>query len=208
MKILPTPLVLSKNLLCGPQPWLLLVDVTIPTEPATKLYLVRNNEDVVYARNTYTAFPFDFTPMKMEGKGEIPTITFRVSNVARSLQSYVEDYEGLIGEEVTLRIVNNAHLGEDYTELTWVFIILSCSVDSQWINFSVGAPNPLRRRFPLYKYNADHCPWRLSSVECKYAGADSTCKRTLADCQLRTGGSNSLNFGGHIGLGQGGIRLV
>lgn len=208
MKTLPTSLVLSKNVLCGPQPWLILVDISIPTVPETTLRFVRNNEDIRFQDNTYTAFPFDLSSVKSAGKGEIPSVNFRVSNVTRSIQTYLEDYEGLVGQEIVLRVVNAAFLSENYSELTWVFTVLSCVADSKWVNFSVGSPNPLRRRYPLYRYNADHCPWRFKSVECKYDGADSSCTRTLANCLLRTEGSNSLNFGGHIGLGQGGIRLV
>jgi phage-related protein len=207
MRILPTNLVISKNLLCSTSPWLLFVDLTIPVAPLA-LHFVSNTEDVVFDGNTYLAFPFEFAPIKSQGKGEIPSMVFRVSNVTKAFQSYLEDYEGLIGEEVTLRIVNSGYLNENYTELTWVFTVLACVVDVNWISFTVGSPNPLRRRFPLYRYNADHCPWQFGSVECKYDGVDTICKRTLSDCQARTEESNSLNFGGHIGLGQGGIRLV
>ena len=208
MKLLPTALVIGKNMLASNDAWLLLVDISIPTVPATTVRLVRNNEDITFEGNVYTAFPFDFAPMKTQKTGEIPTVSFKVSNVTRALQVEVEDYDGLVGQEVTLYIVNSALLSENYTELTWVFTILTCSVSSEWISFGVGAPNPLRRRFPLNRYLSDHCVWRLGGAECKYAGVDSTCKRTLSDCQSRTGGSNSFNFGGHVGLGSGGIRVV
>ena len=208
MKLLPSNLVISKNLLSNPDPWLLLFDIGVPSTPASILRIVNNNGDVEFGGHTYSAFPVSVSLLKQQNAGEIPVLSARLSNVTLAVQAYLEDYDGLIGEEVTMYCVNSAYLAEDYSALTWSFNITACKTDANWIDFGLGLPSPLRRRFPLYRYMPDYCSWIFKGAECKYAGTDTFCKKTLNDCQGRTGGSNSLNFGGHIGLRQGGIRLA
>lgn len=208
MKLLPSNLVISKNLLSNPDPWLLLFAIDIPSDPEFILRIVNNTEDIVFEGNTYSAFPVSVELLKQQNTGEIPVLTARLGNVTRAVQQYLEDYDGLVGQPVTMYCVNSAYLTEDYSSLTWSFTVTACKADAQWIDFGLGLPNPLRRRFPLYRYMPDYCSWIFKGAECKYAGTDSFCKKILGDCQGRTEGSNSLNFGGHIGLRQGGIRIV
>lgn len=203
MKNLSTALILEKNRLATPNPWLLLLDIRLPDD--TLLYICRNTEDVVFQTRTYTAFPFEIEPTRESSKGEIPTITLRVSNVTQVFQAYLEAQEGAIGSVVTLRVVNAAHLAEDYAELTMSFDVLAAVSDARWITFTLGAPNPLRASFPQYRYLAGHCRWRFKSPECGYAGASETCKRTLDYCRQL---ANSPRFGGFPGLAGGGVRLA
>lgn len=50
-------LVTEKHKLNTPTPWLILIEVSIPSTPAVVLYLVRNTNDIIYNSTTYTAFP-------------------------------------------------------------------------------------------------------------------------------------------------------
>jgi phage-related protein len=205
MRTLPIELLMEKNLLSSTHPWLILLDVAYDNG-AGIIRIVRNTEDVVFQGNTYTAFPFDIDVDKQSAKGEIPSVQLRVNNATRAIQAYLEDYEGLVGETVTLYLVNMEYLTVSYAELTFSFEILNCSTNVQWVSFTLGLPNPLSRRFPLYRY-IDRCRYvsNFKGVECKYAGADPSCKGTLADCQSK---SNSGNYGGFPGLSSGGLRLA
>jgi len=69
-----TSLLLEKNKLNSTIPWLILLEVTIPSTPATTLYLVRNTENITYNLQTYAAFPFELDVSKQVSKGDIPTI--------------------------------------------------------------------------------------------------------------------------------------
>ena len=411
MKNLPAALLLEKNRLATPNPWLILLDIRLPDN--TMLYVVRNTEDVVFQGRTYTAFPFEFEPTKETSKGEIPTVTLRVSNITQVFQAYLEAQDGGIGGMVTMRVVNAAYLaglraedclglwkmdedawtgslnevidssgkglhgtaqgdantvvgrvgragafdgindcivfsnpssiqissgsllswikipvsgagsmyrgimaklyayglflldsefgiwdwtsslwygtgrflndglwhlvgasfvsgivdgtalyidgervrsatmtvqnqgndlyignggwpaqwltgyidesavvnriltdnewlnyfhgGYDYADLEMTFDILATQADALWVTFTLGAPNPLRARFPQYRYLADHCRWTFKSVECAYSGPSTTCKRTLDYCRQL---GNSRRFGGFPGLSGGGVRLA
>ncbi len=203
MKNLPANLILEKNKLATTSAWLVLLDLTLPD--ASVIRLARNSENITFGGNVYTAFPFDLNATQSSGRGEIPTVQLRVSNVTRLLQAYIEQYNGGVGFSVKITVVNSALLAENYAELAMTFDVLACQSDSQWITFSLGAPNPLRRRYPLYRAIGNHCNWTYKGRECNYTGGLATCKRTLADCRAH---SNSARFGGRPGLTGSGIRLA
>jgi len=208
MKALSPNLILEKNLYSSSHPWLILLDVEI--SEAETIYLVRNTEDIVFNGHTYVAFPFEVSAVQHFAKGQIPSVNLRVSNVTRAIQTYLEDNDGLIGNQVILRVVNSEYLTATadltaYALLALTFQILNCSSDVNWVNFNLGVPNPMNRRFPLYRYIGDHCNFIFKGTECSYPGVVATCKRTLEDCQTL---QNSARFGGYKGLTGGGIRIV
>lgn len=209
MKNLPANLIIEKNKIATPNSWLVLLDVTLTDN--TKFYLVKNTENITFQGNEYTAMNFEIEPTAETSKGEIPTVTLRISNVTRIIQAYLEELEGCIGATVVVRVVNAAYLAEDYSELEMTFDVLATNSDVNWVSFTLGAPNPLRRRFPLYRYIANHCGWSYKSAECGYSGALGTCERTLDDCRNHNSEENnfeqSKRFGGFHGL-NGDVRLA
>lgn len=206
MKTLPANLILEKNLLSSSNPWVYLVSITNPGGDV--LRFAANTEDVVFGGFNYTAFPFEIEAIKQTSKGQIPSLSLKVSNVSRAIQGDVEALDGLVGQTVTLYFVNTNLLGETYTSTTWTFEIIGCHISDQWVNFTLGMPSPLGRRYPLYRYIPDRCRYvsNFKGVECKYSGGDATCTGTLDDCTDNK--SNEANFGGFLGLAKGGIRVA
>lgn len=173
MKTLPAALILEKNKIASPNPWLVTLDITLTDN--TKFYLVNNTEDITFNSQVYTAVPFQIEPARQSGTGEIPTVTLRVSNVTRLMQGYLEATSGGVDSTVLVRVVNAALLAENYAELELSFAILTTETDAYWVTFTLGMPNPLRKRFPLYRYIAEHCNWQFNTGannarECNYAG--------------------------------------
>ncbi len=203
MKNLPANIIIEKNRIATPNAWLILLEIVFTDN--TKFYLVKNTENVVFQTHTYVALDFEIDPTKDTSQGDIPSITLRISNITRVMQYYVEALNGAINSLVTMHIVNSAYLAEDYSELDMTFNIIHSSCDPMWITFTLGAPNPLRRRFPLYRYIADHCIWTYMSRECNYTGELTTCKRTLIDCQAH---NNQQRYGGFKGLSGGYFRVA
>ena len=200
---LPPVIIRAANTMDQDSPWLAMLDIALPG--GEHLYLANNTDDVVFQGQTYSAFAFNYEQQKQTSKGEIPTVTISVSNVSRVIQSYVEQYEGGVGSTVTLIIVNHAHLTEDYTELTADFTVLGSKCTAQWVSFTLGAPNPLNKRFPAWQYIALHCRFLFKGPHCGYSGAVTTCSRTLDNCRAL---GNSTRFGGHPGLDGRGVRIV
>lgn len=205
MKNIPLALRQAKNAFGQDSPWLPLLELTLPAPDNTVFRIVPNNEDVTFQGNVYTAFPIQVELPKESSKGEIQTISLMVSNVTRVLQGHLEALNGGVGSTVNMIIVNTAHLTEDYAELTMEFDVLSAECNAQWVTLKCGTANPLRRRFPGFKYMAGHCNWQFKSAECAYSGLDTDCERTLSACMAK---GNSTRFGGYPGLAPGGLRVV
>ena len=208
MKKLPASLVLEKNKLAQNSAWLILLDIDIEGE--STIYLVRNNESVPFGNNTYQPFAFELDATKQESKGKIPTVGLSISNVTRIFANLLEVHNGGVGATVTLRVVNSALLTENYAELTIEYDVIATEVSEEWVSFTLGAPNPLRQRFPKYRYISGHCNWQFNypagtGAECGYTGEDTICTRTLDDCQ---GKGNSERYGGFLGLMSGGMRVA
>ncbi len=203
MKALPTTIVREKNKLYTPDPWIVLLHITLSA--GVHLYFCSNNEDVTFNGQVYTAFPFFLDAAKQTSKGEIPTISLKVCNVTQLIHSYLEQLDGAVGAEVQIQVVNCGHLSEDFTELDMTFSVLSTEADAEWITFNLGAASPLRRRYPAYRFIALHCNWDFKSFECGYSGAETQCNRTFKRCDAL---NNTARFGGYRGLNLKGWRMV
>ena len=212
-KQLPASIILEKNRLETEYVWLIFLDIVLPD--GTPLYLVRNNEDTTFISTVYTAIPFTLEPTKENSKGVIPTVSLKISNVTRVIQAYMEAQNGGVGSDVKVRVLNSKDLsgGTDLAELELDFTVLSSHSDTKWVTFLLGAGSPLNKRFPLDRYIASHCRFRFDNLpgkeglspDCGYSGVETTCNRTLSDCQDR---NNSARFGGFMGLGKGGVRYA
>lgn len=200
---LSAALILEKNLLATDGAWLTLVDFTLPN--GSHIRLVRNTEDITFGGNIYTAFPLAVSPMQQLSDSSVPTLNLRISNVTRTLQAYMETYNGGKGCTCSIITVSSKLLAENYSALTLQYDVLSSTSDANWLSFTLGAANPLRHRFPPYRAIASSCNFPYRGVECAYAGPKPSCKRTLDDCRVH---GNSARFGGFPGLGGGGLRLV
>lgn len=174
MKILPPNIIIEKNKTASPYSWLILLEITLTD--STILRFVRNNEDITFDGDVYTAFPFEIEPTGEMSKGQIPSITLRVSNITNLLEPFLESLNGAIGSTVKVTVVNSNRLTENYTELELIYDVIATNSTAQWVTFTLGAPNPLRQRFPLHKYLSLHCRFQYKDVEdqigprCLYPG--------------------------------------
>jgi len=200
MKAIPANLILEKNKVNTKSAWLILLEITLTDTPATVLRYVRNNENITYPSgptgHEYTAFPFQLEPAKMSSKGEIPSYTLRVGNITRILQPYLQALDGGNGSTVKITVVNSELLSETYTELEVTCDVLACQSTAEWVVFTLGAPNPLRRRFPLDRYLALHCRFHYNLPsdnypECGYVGKD------IEGITLSSGNPVSIEITGH-----------
>jgi lambda family phage minor tail protein L len=205
MKTLPSLLAIEKNKLYTDSSWLILLDITFTD--STVLNLVRNTENITWKGTEYTAFPFELEAIANSGKGELPLVQLSVSNVTRIIQGYLEPLNGGVGSLVVFHVVNSEYLSEDSSALDMSFVVLSVNLSASWAVFSLGAPSPIRRRFPLIRYIANHCNWQFMSAECAYSGSipSTGCDRTFDNCRLF---NNTKRFGGYPGINSSGVRFV
>lgn len=195
MKIIPSALAIEKNKLTTTGVWLILLDITLTS--GLVLNIVRNNENVTWNGTEYSAFPFEIDAVSDSSKGELPTLQLSLSNVTRIIQAYLEELDGAVGSIVTMHVVNSSHLTEDSSTLDMSFVVLSVNTTAMKAVFTLGSPSPLRRRFPLTRYLANHCNWQFKSAECSYSGDATVCNRTYDFCYTL---GNTRRFGGFPGI--------
>ena len=202
---------IEKNRLASPNAWLVLAKVVMPDD--TEFRIVANNENVTWpvtAGDLYTAFPFDIDEIGDGSKGEVPSVALKISNVTRFLIPYLEDQDGLVDSVVTIYVVNslNVTLGADRVvgvnnndpEIELEYDIINSSFDAKWVTFTLGASNPWNKRFPRNKVYKNICRYNdFKGDRCQYAGAETSCDRSLDTC--RNTMNNSEHFGGFPGVG-------
>ena len=145
-------------------------------------------------------------------KGELSSLSLKVCNINQVMQTYVEQYYGMVGSTIVLSIVSKGS-GSTYLLAAAVsYDIMGCVSDSSWVTWTLGAPNPLHKRFPKDRYIANHCNWvsrfnQANNIECGIfiSGSTITCNGTLTRCDEL---HNGLRYGGYPGMGKGNVRLV
>jgi phage-related protein len=201
------PLILmQKNLISTPSAWFYTLDVEV-TEILT-LYFVKNNEEIIYNGNTYIPMNFILDPASNNARGEIQVFTLKVANVRKTMQRYLRDAEGCVGYNITIRQINSELVHLSFADVELTYEILKSEYDNQWAIFTLGAPNPMKRRYPTHRYLPKQCNWVRNfgeDVECKYSGTDLTCTGTYADCYAK---GNTRRFGGHFGMDNMKLRLA
>lgn len=202
----------EKNKLGTDSVFLVLMEITIPGV-GTPIRITNNTENVTWNTYTWTQFPFDIDPITEEGKGEVPSLTIKIGNASRVMEQYIQAYDlynksnGYSPITCKVYVVNSKNLGSATPETQHDFDLDKIATDSKWASFTVGASNPWKKRAPLNRILRNQCRWAFKSTECGYAGATSTCGKTLSACRAMSGGSNSVRFGGFPGVGNTGIRI-
>lgn len=195
---------IEANKLHGDGAWLVLLEIRF--ESVDPIFLCRNTEDIVWNGDTYLAFPFDLDDVKETTDGEIPTVSLKISNVTRAVQTYVEEAGGGVGAIVILRVVHSAHLTSIEAELEEEFTCTNTRLDQDWVTFDLGSGDATQKRLPFRRYLKNFCPFRYRGIECGVpnGAGTTTCDRTLANCRLN---GNSARYGGYAAIPQGGIYV-
>lgn len=193
----PTQALLEKNRLSSDAPFLCLVKMTYE-ELDEPICLVRNNEDITWNGEKYTAYPMDFDTSTTDG-ATLPKLNWTVSNAGGTLQEYVQKNQGFTDAEVSLIVVHYNLLDNTEPLQQLDFVVTATTYDEEWVTFELGASPETIFKFPANIYMAHYCPYRFKSVRCGYQGNESACAGTLDTCRIpsRFGGEEGMNGNGY-----------
>lgn len=199
-RTLPSYALTIKNALTDAGAWLILIEIDLPY--GGPLRYVADRDDVTWPSSggdLFTAIDCDPETLAESLTGELAEVQIRISNVDRRILYYIDLYDGLPDEEVRLKLVHSDHLAETTPVRSWYFLIKSIEVDSHNAVFMLATDNPYKYLFPPARMSANHCRYvdDFKGSKCKYAGGETTCNGTLAQCQAY---GNQENFGGFPGL--------
>lgn len=178
--------------------WLLFVEIWY--DGIVRYRFVNNNENLSLSGHTYTAFPFTITNMVESTLGDLPQVELALEDSGNELSSDMRVKRGFSGGTVVIRggYATQAGAVTD-TGLSLTFTVLSTARtgDRGMVMLSLGLDDVLTRRFPPDRYLAPVCRHRFKDGLCKYAGAVSTCDRSITRCREL---NNSSNYGGSPGV--------
>lgn len=182
--------------LADPSGWIWLYDVEVPTEPPTRFRLTSHNTPVEHGFDSNgDAFTYDPTPIVQgeiteSGEGDLPKLQLQVANESQFLRRLFEDYDGLVGQPVTIRLVHKDELGDPTASLRFDGQIVSAKVTAERVAWEVSALSAQQAVFPARRYQRLHCRHRHGGPECGYdltnatlAAAHPDCTKSLAACR-------------------------
>lgn len=192
--------VIDKNKIASENAWLILLKVEIRDELGfviETLYLVKNDENIEYQGQLYTAveFSFDFDKAANE-EGSFKLNAWDVTGV---LREKMEDYNGGVGSSVTITVINSGNK-EAPPELEETFDVNAATAPDINVEWTLGAENPLKYAFPPREQYRDRCQWHYRGIRCKYSGDLPSCDFTKDGPNGCKAHGNLKNFGGFIGL--------
>lgn len=194
MRVISSAAIAEKNKIASDAPWIILLEIQLDGDTVR---LCSNNEDLIWDSEVWQAFPFQLDALAETGKGEIPAVTVKVSNITGEIQQALESADGANGTPVIIRVVNSEVSSPTEAELELEFVLDRTDYDEQWVTFFLTGSNCLSRRIPRGRYLKNFCRFQYGGIECGVSAATvasyPNCGRTRADCETR---GNSTRFGG------------
>ncbi len=186
----------EKNKLASGSAMLILFEIRHKKLPEP-ICIVLNNENIEWNGQEWAGFPVELDDITEDSKGETPSLAFKVSNVDRTIQGYMEQGNGVVGGTVTIIVVNSDHLESGDTFFEEEFAIAKSNANDEYATFTLGPSYPLTARRPFDRYTKNHCPFKYGDIVCGIGigvlAQFPECDKTLAACRIR---GNAERFGG------------
>ena len=191
--------------LASGDPWIWLYEIEVPTTPATRLRLAADTDSVTFGTDSegvdlvYSPFPITHNGMPETSEGDLPAVDLIVSNVSREVQALLEAYNGLVGQDVRIMLVNRANLLSGIPVLREDFQVLSVTSDASSAVAKLGQTDLWNALFPSNRVTRDYCRFQYKGARCGYTGGLTTCDKIVAGDNGCEAHANTPRFGGFPG---------
>jgi len=157
------------------------------------LYYTSWSENIVYDGQTYTAFPISHDSINENSDAQVDSVSITLGNVSRLIQAYLETYD-FGAKKVKISQIFIDLLADTDAHIDEIYYIDSYTADENNVEFNLTSKfDVLSVTLPTRTYSRNYCKWKFKSTECGYAGAETTCNKTLTRCRVL---ANSGRFGG------------
>lgn len=176
----PSSFIPKKNVQHQKSPFLILVQIRVPTDPETLLRLTPNPEKVTFGTTT-AGVPIDWDPwnltfggIRTDTSGSTPEILLTAGDITRDLQALLILHNWLLDQDVEITIVHEDLLGDPADAFTMEFKITHASSNTNAVTWSLSANNAyqfdgpselLLRNFCSFTYKGPHCGFTLDPGE-------------------------------------------
>ncbi|MCK9570155.1 hypothetical protein M0R72_14520 [Candidatus Pacearchaeota archaeon] len=203
MKTIPGLQLAESAKLQSPYIWVELLDFALPYGRHWRI--ANNTEPVTYQGNVYEAASFTPEVIALNKDAAMPVFSLTLAGLGGQLDQWLNRAGGLEGCTLTVAVVNTMALGADWSDYTTVYDIRGHGESDDSVEFTIGGPNCYRFAFPFRRYMPTLCEVRFKGPHCGYAGVESSCQYTLADCR-RLG--NAARFGASPGVRANTLKVV
>lgn len=190
-----------KNDLSSTEAFLIALELSIPSLPEP-IYLIRNNENIIWRGITWQSFPFSIDEISETSTNEVPSVAITLANASRAMEMYVAQYDTWLKENAhqpiigTIHVISTADLANPNAIRSISFEISSFNSTAQAMTFNLTQKNLYMKRFPPNALTRK-CHFKFGSPECGI-NTGGTCNKTLSDCRRH---NNSFRFGGYPSVG-------
>lgn len=193
----------AKNRLADDGVFLIACELIIPglTE---NIYVVQNNEDIVWRGHTWQWFPFVLGEIKSSSKTEVPRVEVRIDNTTRAMEAYINAYDiwckqnGYAPIECYIYVVYSKNLADPTPEVTHYYHLVQPKASPEWVTFTLGAANPFNMLMPKRRI-INFCQWKFKDATCQYSGPATTCNKSFSRCREL---NNVHRYGGFLSIGK------
>lgn len=203
MKTIPGSLLQESAKLQSTHVWVELLDFALPYGRHWRI--ANNTQSVTYGSNVYEASNFEPEVIALNKDARMPVFSLRLAGLGGQLDQWLNRAGGLEGCTLTAALVNTLDLAADYSDFTTVYLIRGHGETEDSVEFEIGGPNCYLFAFPFRRYLPTLCEVVFKGAHCAYAGAESSCKYTLAWCRYL---GNAARFGGSPGLRVNSLKVV
>ena len=157
------------------------------------LHFAEYDADIIYDGVTYTKFPIKHEFTSENTQNQIDGVVVSVSNVSRLIEAYLMNYN-LRGKRVDIIMIWMDHLDDADAHKTQSYFIDTYTATEEAVSFNLTSKFDLMDvALPGRTCLRNYCSSVFKSTECGYAGAETTCNKTLQKCREL---SNQVRFGG------------
>lgn len=164
------------------------------------LYFAEYDQDVTFDSQVYTAFPLSFDSISEKTGGEVDEIRVSIANVSREIEAYLQNPNYTFkGKKVVITYIFADQMDNPDAKYEEIFYIDLYESNETNVTFTLSSKLDVYQvKLPRRTVTRTHCSWVFKGIECKYAGTETACSRTLQRCR---GLGNTVNFGGFPAAG-------
>lgn len=146
----------------------------------------------------YTPYNIAHNTIRENLEGVVDRVGMAISNVDRTLQAYLEQYDGLRDCTVTIQTVWEEELSEADCYISETFRVEDSASNQNEVILTLSASlDVLEVSLPRRTFFRGHCLFQFKGTECGYSGGESECNKTFQRCEEL---GNVGRFGGFPGI--------
>lgn len=164
------------------------------------LYFAEYTSDITFDGVMYQKFPIKFEAVSEKTGGEVDEVKILLSNVSREIEALLQNPSYKFkGKKVTITYVFADQLSDPDCRYDESFYIDYYETNARDAVFTLASKLDVYEvKIPGRTVTRTHCSWVFKGTECKYAGGETECNRTLQRCREL---ENTANYGGFPAAG-------